>query len=429
MHKSIAVASIHPNPHRDFEGNPLREEQIAAIVDSIGRTGFWDNVVVRPHPELKGEYQLAYGHNRLEAVKQAKIKEVTLPVRNLSDWDMYCAMVDENETQETVTVAVAFENVRAGVRLLEKAFQKIGEEGTWKEYNQALQRSPVEISTGLRDKHDGHFEVARNAFFRGAGIGRVFVKSVLPGSRLHDHTISDVLSSIYGTTRAESKARQAKRAERIAKREEQRARVEKDKVRAAKRRQKANEMITKASRLREEAKTIGEGCIAQEILRKLENTYQMRQFTAAIKAAKVPKSHHQAALDHLQKKGITAGGPMIEEISRWWYRESGEEEKQAQHHQKRERDKRFQLHIKEGDFRRFLTQLLTSASRLNKDISLALPAAPYYDSPEHRTRACEVLSEVKECLEALLESLTGPAQLFPEEGVNGRFLERKEIEV
>ncbi len=72
-HRKIAVAKIHPNPHRDFVTNPLREEQIIAIVDSIGRTGFWDNVVVRPHSEGKGEYELAYGHNRLEAVKRVGI--------------------------------------------------------------------------------------------------------------------------------------------------------------------------------------------------------------------------------------------------------------------------------------------------------------------------------------------------------------------
>ena len=236
-HLNISVNKIHPNPHRDFNRNPLRQEQIIAIVDSIGRTGFWDNVVVRPHPDKPGHFQLAYGHNRLEAIKEVGIEEVTLPIRDLSNWDMYCAMVDENESQLSITPAVAFENVQVGVNLLEEAFRKIGPNGKLDQFNQALDRC-VQICTH-RNKDDHTFERARSAFFRGEGVGRKFVKKMLPSSRLHPTVISDVLSSLYGEARAASKTKQAEEAEQEAVQEEQQASSEEDQEKAKKLRKQA----------------------------------------------------------------------------------------------------------------------------------------------------------------------------------------------
>ncbi len=51
---------------RDLERYPPNPDQVTKLVASIGRTGFWNNLVVRPHPEREGRYQLAYGHYRLE---------------------------------------------------------------------------------------------------------------------------------------------------------------------------------------------------------------------------------------------------------------------------------------------------------------------------------------------------------------------------
>ncbi len=116
----IDIKRILPNPHRDLNLNPLRNDQVAKLVESIQRTGFWDNLVVRKHPNKSGYYELAYGHNRMAAVTKAGITEVDLPVRDLSDWDMYLCMVDENNTQTTITPSIVFENIGTGAKLLEK---------------------------------------------------------------------------------------------------------------------------------------------------------------------------------------------------------------------------------------------------------------------------------------------------------------------
>ena len=72
----ILVSQIDPNPHRDLERNPISEEQVAKIIESMKQTGFWDNVVVRPHPQAAGRYQLAYGHNRIAACHVDELAEL-----------------------------------------------------------------------------------------------------------------------------------------------------------------------------------------------------------------------------------------------------------------------------------------------------------------------------------------------------------------
>ncbi len=170
-HELILVEWIHPNPYRNFERNPIRQEQVAKIVESIGRTGFWDNIVVRPHPEKNGEFQLAYGHNRLEALKQSNINEVVLPVKQLTDWDIYCMMVDENESQQEISPAIVFENVETGLEILERAFNAIGRKGTEEAFNQTIGRvvpaGTTQRKTRKPGQHEGNgFEQVRNAFFK-----------------------------------------------------------------------------------------------------------------------------------------------------------------------------------------------------------------------------------------------------------------------
>src|SRR4249919_92080 len=92
LHVKIDVTRILPNPHRDLSRNPIRPEQVANILESINRNGFWDNLVVREAPGKAGYYELAYGHHRMDAVVKAGITTVDLPVRVISDWEMFQSM-------------------------------------------------------------------------------------------------------------------------------------------------------------------------------------------------------------------------------------------------------------------------------------------------------------------------------------------------
>jgi len=94
----IKVKNIVFNPYRDLEDFPLVEPKVGCLMDSISDTCFWDNVVVRPHPDKEGVFQLAYGHHRLEAVKRqlGEDYEVDIPVKDLNDDDMLRIMAEEN---------------------------------------------------------------------------------------------------------------------------------------------------------------------------------------------------------------------------------------------------------------------------------------------------------------------------------------------
>lgn len=84
--------------HRSFVKDRLDDHTGTSFVElreSMRSTGQIVPVLVRPHPEIPGEYQLAFGHRRLEALRQigSKVKAV---VRPLSDEDLIRAQGKEN---------------------------------------------------------------------------------------------------------------------------------------------------------------------------------------------------------------------------------------------------------------------------------------------------------------------------------------------
>lgn len=106
------VGSIRPNPFRRIERYPISKEKVTALRRSIRDTGFWDNVVARVGPDGP---EIAYGHHRLEAVKQelGSEAEVSLIVRDLDDETMLKIMANENMTEWQTDAAVTVETVRA----------------------------------------------------------------------------------------------------------------------------------------------------------------------------------------------------------------------------------------------------------------------------------------------------------------------------
>jgi len=107
----IKVNDILPNPFRRIDKYPIERSKVEILKSSIEQTGFWDNVVARPHPKLKGKYQLAYGHHRLVAIQELSITEIDIPIRNLDDATMLQMMANENFQQWKMSIAVLNETV------------------------------------------------------------------------------------------------------------------------------------------------------------------------------------------------------------------------------------------------------------------------------------------------------------------------------
>ena len=105
---------IKPNPFRRKDRYPIRREKLEALCKSIQTTGFWDNIVAR---EVKGKAEIAYGHHRLEALREEfpPDHEVDLIIQNLSDDHMLRVMAAENQTEWTTVASVEHESIRVVV--------------------------------------------------------------------------------------------------------------------------------------------------------------------------------------------------------------------------------------------------------------------------------------------------------------------------
>lgn len=81
-----------------FISDRLGDEQdkdIEALAASISETGQQVPILVRPHPEQNGRYQIAYGHRRVRAAQKLGVS-VRAIIRTLSDADLVIAQGKEN---------------------------------------------------------------------------------------------------------------------------------------------------------------------------------------------------------------------------------------------------------------------------------------------------------------------------------------------
>ena len=125
MLKRIAVNKLHHNPCRDFTRNPMREKDVQSLMDSIKRNDLWHGIVARPlGRKPAGEYQIAFGHHRLEAIKRLGIEEIELDVADLTDAQMIQYLSDENQNQGGRTPAAAMESIVAAKHFLDECLRQ-----------------------------------------------------------------------------------------------------------------------------------------------------------------------------------------------------------------------------------------------------------------------------------------------------------------
>lgn len=64
--KTIKLSELKDNPHRDPNAYVYNEEKILSLMESIGDTSFWENLLARQ--TKTGDVELAYGHHRKQAL-------------------------------------------------------------------------------------------------------------------------------------------------------------------------------------------------------------------------------------------------------------------------------------------------------------------------------------------------------------------------
>jgi hypothetical protein len=127
----IKLKQLKPNPYRDLKKYPTRQERIDSLKASIEQTGFWDNVLARPAGK---QFELAYGHNRLEALRQLGIQEIDIPVKSISDADMVRIMATENREQYDENQTILIETVQTVRDFLNSELDRFD---TWDDFRSA----------------------------------------------------------------------------------------------------------------------------------------------------------------------------------------------------------------------------------------------------------------------------------------------------
>ena len=174
---NIKVTDIQPNPYRNMDKYPIDRKKVLSLKTSINETEFWDNLLVRPKPNHTslipvatidqdsndgfifvgpalpepsgndGEYteeeglwngswfknpifELAYGHHRIQAIRELGIETVDLPVKNLDNATMLRIMANENMDDWKATPAIINETVYAAKAFIDAELAKYA---TWEE--------------------------------------------------------------------------------------------------------------------------------------------------------------------------------------------------------------------------------------------------------------------------------------------------------
>nr|WP_256483981.1 plasmid partitioning protein RepB [Aliihoeflea sp. 40Bstr573] len=98
---AVEPALIDPSPVRDRLVDP-QDEAFEALVESMRETGQQVPVLLRPHPDVPGRYQSAYGHRRIRAAASIG-QPVRAIVRSLSDSELVLAQGKENSERRNLS--------------------------------------------------------------------------------------------------------------------------------------------------------------------------------------------------------------------------------------------------------------------------------------------------------------------------------------
>ena len=126
----VDFRTLHPNPRRDFQIDPLDLEPIANLKTSIEEDGFWGGIVCRQLAD--GTIQITAGHHRVAAALDVGIRVAdALVAEDMDDAARVRVYARENATQRgqsrtalTGTVASALKYVAKAI-LLERG-EKFG---------------------------------------------------------------------------------------------------------------------------------------------------------------------------------------------------------------------------------------------------------------------------------------------------------------
>jgi ParB family transcriptional regulator, chromosome partitioning protein len=121
----LPVDVLEPSPYQPRQ--EMDETALGELADSIAQRGILQPLLVRPHPEKAGEYQIIAGERRWRAAQRVSLHEVPVLVRPLSDADAMAAGLVENLQREDLNAVEEAEGYQRLVKEFNLSQETLGE--------------------------------------------------------------------------------------------------------------------------------------------------------------------------------------------------------------------------------------------------------------------------------------------------------------
>ena len=161
----ILIKNIEPNPFRNLEKYPINKERVAKLKGSIKGLKFWGGIVCREHPTKKAKYQLAFGHHRLQALRELKYTEISMKVLKYDDSDMLLSMAEENRDVGQLDIKTMLNLIEQTMKFLDNIIEKYETWGKAKssyKFIRAFGNTQNKASFGtLKDKGTGRDSILK----------------------------------------------------------------------------------------------------------------------------------------------------------------------------------------------------------------------------------------------------------------------------
>jgi ParB-like chromosome segregation protein Spo0J len=119
----VSLSVIDSNPFRQLDKYPYVERKVAALVRSYADVGMWEGVIAR---QQGNRYEIAFGHHRVEAARQAGLTVMPIIVRPLSDEQMLQFMGRENMEDYNADFLCMLETWEAAVVFVDRRGERRG---------------------------------------------------------------------------------------------------------------------------------------------------------------------------------------------------------------------------------------------------------------------------------------------------------------
>ena len=152
----LAIEHLHDNPFQPRR--VLDPTSIAELASVIKTQGFQGTLVARPHPTTRGAYELAFGHRRREAARQAGLTTLPVSVQQLTNEDMITLAITENIQRSDLTPLEEGDTYRLMIEQLgytqEQIAQEIGKDRGYVVNRLRAARAPDDVRALVAAKPD-----------------------------------------------------------------------------------------------------------------------------------------------------------------------------------------------------------------------------------------------------------------------------------